>query len=144
MRPIAYTLYSSPGYLFEGRAEPQRFISFLWQNMHPNYRVPVYDLTGRELQEWINVWISLNKPWNAVAQNSVLGLRGTNINAITTVNDLQQAMLVSPSINRYSRPAGHPLSAVQWNNARQGVGAQAPPANAEAAGLQPVVLFPLP
>ena len=49
-------LLSPGGILFRGRLDSNKFISFLWLNMDPGYRIQWPDLTGREQYEWFDCW----------------------------------------------------------------------------------------
>ena len=103
------------GVMFTGAKDSKKFISFLWLNMDACTRVKWYDLTGREQWEWYQAWLRTDQSHLRVV-NETRGLRGTDISVITTVEEIRQAMIVSPLFARSPKP--NHINEDSWNTAR--------------------------
>ena len=95
---LGVTFYQSPGgHMITGKDSSAKFISFLNKNMDGGtHRILWYNLTGREQFEWIKRWYDLGCPFARVA--GTVGLAGTNLHRLKTQDDLNAAILYSPSI----------------------------------------------
>lgn len=111
--PDDVTIYIAPGGpLFKGIGASNKFISFLFLNMDPEHRVKWYDLTGREQYEWYQCWLANAQTHQAMPATTV-GLRGTDLDRITTVPELEAALVHTPTL-KDRRPAGHAVTDVEW------------------------------
>ena len=114
------TVYQSVGgHIIIGKESVPKFISFVYTNMDPlPHRVKWYNLTGREQHEWIRRWFELGQPHERRADETV-GLRGTDIRRIKSVDVLHTAMERTPSLAD-RRPEDHPdLTANQFNSVKK-------------------------
>ena len=108
------TFYHSPGSpIFKTRLHAYYFISFLYLNMDLGHRVKWYDLTGREQFEWYDAFEACGYTHLRNEPNT-RGLRGTDLSAITTQDQLAQVVPRSASISR-RRPNGHTITQDDWN-----------------------------
>ena len=83
--------------------------------MDPRHRVQWPDLTGREQYEWFECWERAGRTHLRMA-NATRGLRGTDLDRLTTVHNVQAAMANSPSLAT-RRPAQHRINEDDWANA---------------------------
>ena len=97
-----------------------KFISFYCANTIDGQRVLWKELKGIEQHEWVKAWIASGKSHDRDPLNTV-GLRGTNINALTTRAQITGAMRNSPSLRASGRPQGHPLDDAAWNESRDAI-----------------------
>lgn len=100
-----------------GRGASSRYIMFLYQNTDTGYRIKYYNMTGREQYEWHDAWVRCGRTHIRV-EAETRGLRGTDLNVITTAAQLQAALVRSPSLAD-RRPANHNIADPQWNNVRR-------------------------
>ena len=102
------------GGLLMSKLDGNKFISFLNTNQDNGHRIEWCEMTGREQYEWYQAFINSGKTHLRHAANT-RGLRGTNLNAITTQAGLTQAFTNSPSA-RSRRPANHVVPDAGWEN----------------------------
>jgi len=115
--PNGWTYYWTPGSPIEtsGKQKSAKFISFVNRNMEPDLRVKWYNLSGREQFEWFKAWVTNDRTHDKVEPAKVLGLRGTNVTTLDSVERLRVALVVSPSLVQ-RRPADHTITAEEWTN----------------------------
>ena len=109
------SFYVAPGSgLFEGLRASHRFISFVHTNQDDISREKWFNMTGREQFEWYRAWERAGRTHlrNEAETN---GLRGTDLGRITTRQELNNAMVLSPSLGRRGRPNGHAVNQNDWD-----------------------------
>ena len=97
-----------------------KFITYYYVNTTDEHRVLWKDLKGIEQHEWVKAWIAAGKTHDRDPIHTV-GLRGTDINALTTRAQITGAMRNSPSLRARGRPQGHPLDDAAWNESRDAI-----------------------
>jgi len=100
-----------------GKRDANKFISFLYLNMDNRpHRVKWSELTGEEQYEWYTVWLNHGKSHLRIPET--VGLRGTNLDNITTIDALETAMGLTPSLKR-RRTNTHALTEAEWTATKQ-------------------------
>ena len=106
------------GKLYTTFAEANKAIAFIYVNMDQGFRVQWNDLTGHEQWEWLECYERNGKTHTRVADS--VGLRGTDIGRLHTAQEVENAMLRSPSLNR-RRPNNHAVTQAEWDAANEAV-----------------------
>ena len=118
--PLGITFVLSPGSpLFNNRRQSAKFIAFLYANQDGGHQVSWSEMTGREQYEWFEAWERSGRS-HARMEQETRGLRGTDIfTRITTRQELDAALGVSPSLSRRApdAQANHQVAANEWDEA---------------------------
>jgi len=121
--PPKTTEYLTPGgIIFPNIVQAEDFIRFLDANMWGSpHRLHWWEMTGRERFEWYKAFVAAEYTPQRVEQFT-LGLRGTDIDLITTPAQLRAAALRSPSLvseGREDERDAHPLANNHWTTAKR-------------------------
>ena len=115
LQPI--TVYNAFGsFVVIGKDASQKFIAFLHSNTDAGHRVEWADMTGREQTEWIECWMGPADRSYGRMEDLTNGLRGTDPDRITTPQQLNAALVRSPTF-RNRRPQGAYAEGSPFNNA---------------------------
>ena len=116
--PAPCTWYHIPGGVyFESKKDMRTFAIFFYRNQDKP-RVKWQELTGLEQWEWFKGW-EANGKTHARCADATLGLRGTKLKRITNEEQLQKAILCSPSAKK-RRPVDHTIGEDVWKRMKTG------------------------